>query len=231
MADEQASASRPTAQGDGDAASLLPRKVQEFLDGSTELDALERAQARLGHLRARQSRLFAERASAEAADHGAAAESAHDVTSAQRASDIRKLETELQALDGEEATLAGEIEGALERALAASRPLAVELAGELEQQAVAAVAHAARDVEDARKSLEKASMFAAEARWCERLGDGDPGPFVSAWAQSRAIPALDDALAWIGRDESERQQRLHSGHAQSGEDIEAEQQADASGAA
>ena len=48
------------------------------------------------------------------------------------------------------------------------------------QQAVAAVAHATRDVEDARKSLEQASMFAAEARWCERLGDGDPGPFAFA---------------------------------------------------
>jgi hypothetical protein len=231
VADEQASASRPTALGDADTASRLPWKVQEFLEGSAELEAVERAKARLGQVRARQSQLLRERASAEAADRAAAAEAAGEDNPPQRARELEELEAELQALGAEEGTLAGEIEKARGLALAATRPLAVELAGELEQQAVAAVAHATRDVEDARKSLEHASMFAAEARWCERLAAGDPGPFVSSRAQSRAIPELDDALAWIARDETERQERLRSTHAGSGGEAEPEQQAGAPGAA
>ena len=142
-----------------------------------------------------------------------------------------KLEAELQALAAEEGPLVGAIEQALGLALAAARPQAAELAGELEQQAVAAVARATRDVEEARKSLEQASTFATEARWCERLGLGEPGSFVSPEAPSRAIPALEEALVWIGRDEAERQERLRSPRAEHQQQVEREAQAGASGAA
>ena len=231
MADEPASTSRRSPLSDAEAASRLPRKVVGVPRGQRRSS---RRSSRFGLVGTRcspgGSRLLGERAAAEA-EHAAATGAADAGDAAPSAAAAGKLEAELQALAAEEGPLVGAIEQALGLALAAARPQAAELAGELEQQAVAAVARATRDVEEARKSLEQASTFATEARWCERLGLGDPGSFVSPEAPSRAIPALEEALVWIARDEAERQERLRSPRAEHEQQVEQEAQAGASGAA